>query len=215
MGSLESQRKRAMNAPKMVEHFLQSRGITDSRVLAAMAKVPRHLFVPEALRERAYSDHPLPIGDDQTISQPFMVALMSQALRMSGKERVLEIGTGSGYQTAILAELAKAVYSVERVHRLASSARKKLEEIGYSNVSICVRSGSHGWSEYAPYDRIMITACSPTLPETLPEQLVEGGRLIAPLGLAGAEQKLFLFEKTKGELKRIFLGYCSFVPMIS
>jgi len=198
----------------MVEKHLRSRDITDKRVLRAMEKVRRDLFVPEALRERAYSDHPLPIGDDQTISQPYMVAYMSQALYLNGSEKVLEIGSGSGYQTAILAELSRSVFSVERIHRLASNARKILEECSYHNVSVRVANGLLGWKEFAPFDRIIITASVLTIPDTLINQLADGGRMIVPEGPENSQQKLYSIHKHGKLLEKKFLCYCHFVPCI-
>lgn len=215
MVSLKSAaRAGAMSAPTMVEKWLRGRGIADERVLMAMAKVPRHEFVPEALRARAYSDHPLPIGEDQTISQPYIVARMTEALKLTGKERILEIGTGSGYQTAILAELAAQVFSVERHHRLGTTARSRLEELGYHNVSIRIANGAMGWSEYAPYDRIIITASAVEVPEPLCQQLVENGIMVAPLGTTDRAQELLAFRKTSQGWENTFLCHCTFVPFV-
>src|SRR5437870_5666784 len=160
---------------QMVEEQLVRRGITDARVLSAMAKAPRHLFVEEALRGRAYGDHPLPIGEEQTISQPYIVALMTQLLELAGCEKVLEIGTGSGYQTAVLAELARRVCSVERLPRLAERARALLEQLGHTNVWVRVGSGTLGWPDEAPFDRILVTAGGPVVPPPLFQQLAEAG----------------------------------------
>ncbi len=204
-----------MTAHSMVERYLRPRGIFDERVLSAMLKVPRHLFVPDALRERAYSDHPLPIGADQTISQPFIVALMTQALELTGQEKILEIGTGSGYQAAILAELAKSVFSIERVHALGSKARKVLESLSYHNVSIRVANGTLGWSEFAPYDRIIVTASAIEVPPFLVDQLGVGGRMVIPVGTQDREQKLFLLEKHATGVEKKFLSYCNFVPCVA
>ena len=206
---------RAMTAAAMVDKFLRSRGIADERVLEAMARVPRHRFVPEALREQAYADHPLPIGGEQTISQPYIVARMTEALGLGGDEKVLEIGSGSGYQTAILASLAKSVFSVERIHSLAIEARKKLEELGFHNVSIQAGNGAFGWEEYAPYDRIVVTAASPSIPEPLLKQLRERGRMVIPLDAGGPQHELYLVQKRGGGLERSFLCPCSFVPFVS
>ena len=166
----------------MVLDQLVQRGIQDGRVIQAMETVPREAFVPETLRDRAYEDTPLPIGDGQTISQPFIVALMTELLQLQGGERVLEIGTGSGYQTAILAELAEWVYSIERIPELAKSARVILDELGYDNVANRVGDGTRGWKSEAPFHCIIVTAGSPQVPEPLLQQLAEGGRLVIPVG---------------------------------
>lgn len=198
---------------KMVEEQIIARGIRDPRVIAAMRKVPRHLFVEEALQEQAYSDHPLPIGEKQTISQPFMVALMTEALQLTGKERVLEIGTGSGYQTAILAELAQEVYSIERIRSLALKARRLLYELGYYYVEIKIFDGTVGWPEKGPFDAILVTAGAPDIPPPLYDQLVLGGRLVIPVGDAYC-QDLIRVTKTKEGQKREDLGGCRFVKLI-
>ena len=162
---------------RMVEEQLVRREITDERVIAAMRRVPRHLFVEEALRDRAYGDHPLPIGEEQTISQPFIVGLMTQLLELHGHEKILEVGTGSGYQTAVLAELARRVCSIERLPRLAERARALLERLGYDNVWVRVGSGTLGWPDEAPFDRILVTAGGPSVPPPLFQQLGEGGQV--------------------------------------
>ena len=167
---------------RMVTEQLVARGIRDPRVLSAMGKVPRHLFVEEALVGRAYGDYPLPIGEKQTISQPYMVALMTEALNAGPKDRILEIGTGSGYQTAILAELCSKVYSIERIKILAERAEKILKNLGYTNFLIKVADGTNGWKEEAPFDGILVTAGAPSVPKVLMEQLTDGGRLIIPIG---------------------------------
>ena len=163
---------------RMVESQLINRGIKDTRVLDAMRKVPRHRFVEEALFSQAYNDHPLPIGEKQTISQPYMVALMTEALELQGPERVLEIGTGSGYQTAILAELAEKIYSIERIRTLSTRAQRILDDLGYFNVVLKVGDGSLGLKEEAPFDAIIVTAGSPDIPQPLVDQLAMGGRLL-------------------------------------
>src|SRR5512136_144215 len=178
----ESQMEFTIPRERMVAEQLVRRGIRDERVLRAMAKVPRHLFVEEALAGRAYGDYPLPIGERQTISQPYMVALMTEALELSGHERVLEVGTGSGYQSSILAELCSKVYSVERIKSLADRAIRRLDELGYYNVLVRVGDGSLGWSEEAPFDAVLVAAAAPTVPETLLAQLGVGGRLVMPVG---------------------------------
>ena len=206
---------RAMTSESMVEKYVKARGIENSLLLEAMQKIPRHLFVSSVFREQAYSDRPLPIGHEQTISQPFIVALMTQHLLLTGKERVLEIGTGSGYQTALLAELAKSVFSIERIRSLAIQARKRLEELNYENISISTGNGAWGWKEYAPFDRIIVTACMKEIPQELTDQLMEEGRMVVPLGKSSEKQDLYLFIKNKSSLERKFLSSCSFVPFIS
>lgn len=198
---------------KMVEEQIISRGIEDPNLIAAMKKVPRHLFVEEALQSQAYSDHPLPIGEKQTISQPYMVALMTDALQLTRKEKVLEIGTGSGYQTAILAEIAQKVFSVERIRPLAIKARKLLYEMGYFNVEIKIFDGTFGWVEEAPFDAIMVTAGAPDIPQPLVDQLAMGGRLVIPLGDPSI-QDLIRIIKTEEGMKREDLGGCRFVKLI-
>ena len=198
---------------KMVEEQIISRGIKDPKLIAAMKKVPRHLFVEEALQNQAYSDHPLPIGEKQTISQPYMVALMTEALQLSGKEKVLEIGTGSGYQTAILAELSEKVFSIERIRSLAIRARKLLYELGYFNVEIKIFDGTLGWTEESPFDAIVVTAGSPDIPQTLLDQLAIGGRLVIPVGDAFV-QDLIRVIKTEEGMKKEDLGGCRFVKLI-
>lgn len=167
---------------RMVETQIKARGIKDERVLKAMLKVPRHLFVPASLRDQAYGDFPLPIGEGQTISQPYIVALMTEALELKGKERVLEIGTGSGYQTAILAELSAWVYTIEKYASLQERAKAILFELGYKNISFKVGDGTLGWPEASPFDAIIVTAASPQIPPPLIEQLGEGGRIVIPVG---------------------------------
>jgi len=167
---------------RMVETQIKARGIKDERVLKAMLKVPRHLFVPPSLREQAYGDFPLPIGEGQTISQPYIVALMTEALELKGNERVFEIGTGSGYQTALLAELALWVYTIEKYPNLQEKARNILFELGYKNISFRTGDGTLGWKEASPFEAIIVTASSPQIPPPLIEQLAEGGRIIIPVG---------------------------------
>jgi protein-L-isoaspartate(D-aspartate) O-methyltransferase len=198
---------------KMIEEQLVHRGITDSRVLEAMRKVPRHLFLEEALADRAYDDSALPIGEKQTISQPYIVALMTQALVLRETDRVLEIGTGSGYQTAILAELAERVYSIERVKSLALQSRERLDQMGYRNVAIRIGDGTYGWADAAPFDAILVAAGSPRVPPLLVEQLREGGRLVIPVGDRNV-QRLQLGVKERGQLIVSDLGDCVFVPFI-
>jgi protein-L-isoaspartate(D-aspartate) O-methyltransferase len=198
---------------KMVEEQIVSRGIKDSKLVAAMKKIPRHLFVEEALQNQAYSDHPLPIGEKQTISQPYMVALMTEALLLTGKEKVLEIGTGSGYQTAIVAELSEKVFSVERIRSLAIRARKLLYELGYFNVEIKIFDGTFGWIQESPFDAIVVTAGSPDIPQPLIDQLAMGGKLVIPVGNVFA-QDLFRVTKTEEGVKKEDLGGCRFVKLI-
>ena len=198
---------------RMVEEQIIARGIKDERVIAAMEKVPRHLFVEEALQSRAYSDHPLPIGDKQTISQPYMVALMTEAMALTGKEKVLEIGTGSGYQTAILAECAAKVFSIERIRTLAIQARKRLLELGYTNIEIKFSDGTMGWVDESPFDAILVTAAAPEVPEPLVNQLKAGGRMAVPVGNADA-QELLLVIKTEEGIRKEDLGGCRFVKLI-
>jgi len=198
---------------KMVEEQLVPRGISDSRVLEAMRKVPRHLFLEEALADRAYDDSALPIGEKQTISQPYIVALMTQALALRETDRVLEIGTGSGYQTAILAELAERVYSIERVKSLALQARERLDQMGYRNVAIRIGDGTYGWGDAAPFDAILVAAGSPSVPPLLVEQLRESGRLVIPVGDRHV-QRLQVGMKQGGQLVVSDLGDCVFVPFI-
>lgn len=198
---------------KMVEEQIIERGIKDPRVITAMKKVPRHLFVEEALQSQAYNDRPLPIGEKQTISQPYMVALMTEAMELKGKERVLEIGAGSGYQTAILAELTQEVFSVERIRSLAIRARKLLYELGYFNVEIKIFDGTYGWAEKGPFDAIIVTAGSPDIPQPLLEQLSMGGRLVIPVGNSDV-QDLFRITKTEEGMKKEDLGGCRFVKLI-
>jgi protein-L-isoaspartate(D-aspartate) O-methyltransferase len=197
----------------MVEEQLVQRGITDERVLSAMRRVPRHLFVEVPLRERAHGDHPLPIGEEQTISQPYIVGLMSQLLELRGQEKVLEVGTGSGYQTAVLAELARRVCSIERLPRLAERARTLLEHLGYDNVWVRVGSGTLGWPDEAPFDRILVTAGGPSIPPPLFQQLCEGGRMVVPVGDV-ANQTLTVVEKVRGEMKTRSCGDCKFVKLV-
>ena len=198
---------------RMVDDQLARRGISDERVLAAMRRIPRHLFVDEALRDRAYGDHALPIGEEQTISQPYIVALMTSLLQLTGQEKVLEVGTGSGYQTAVLAELARRVCSIERLPRLGQRARALLEGLGYSNVWIRVGSGTLGWPDEAPFDRILVTAGGPSVPPPLFEQLAPGGRMVLPLGDTEA-QTLTLVENAAGVMKLTPHGDCKFVRLV-
>jgi protein-L-isoaspartate(D-aspartate) O-methyltransferase len=198
---------------RMVDEQLASRGLGDDRVLATMRKVPRHLFVDEALRARAYGDHALPIGEEQTISQPYIVALMTSLLALTGREKVLEIGTGSGYQTAILGELARRVCSIERLPRLAQRARAVLEGLGYDNVWVRVGGGTLGWADEAPFDRIIVTAGGPAVPPPLFDQLAPDGRMVLPLGDADS-QTLTVVENVGGVMTRTPHGECKFVRLV-
>jgi protein-L-isoaspartate(D-aspartate) O-methyltransferase len=203
----------AADRAKMVRNQIEARGVHDPRVLAAMRAVPRHRFVPAYQIASAYRDSPLPIGEGQTISQPYIVALMSEMLELTGDEKVLEIGTGSGYQAAILGQLAAEVISVERFESLAQEARARLQELGYHNVRVDVGDGSLGWPPDAPYDAIIVTAASPELPPPLEDQLAEGGRLVAPVGPRWT-QHLVRVRRRKGKLHREKTIGVAFVPLI-
>jgi protein-L-isoaspartate(D-aspartate) O-methyltransferase len=198
---------------RMVKNQLAARGIADEGVLQAMGKIPRHLFISEALAGEAYNDHPVPIGEKQTISQPYIVALMTQALGLQGKENTLEIGTGSGYQTAILAELSSRVYTVERIKSLLVNARKLLAQLGYSNILFKAYDGTLGWKEYAPFDAIMVTAGAPSVPKPLIDQLADNGRMIIPIG-DRYTQELIKVTKKGENLEQESLGGCRFVNLI-
>ena len=198
---------------RMVKEQLERRGIRDARVLAAMHKIPRHVFVDPSLARQAYEDSPLPIGEGQTISQPYMVAIMTAALGLVGDERVLEIGTGSGYQTAVLAELADWVYSIERIPSLAERAGNALARLDYDNISTRVGDGSLGWPEAAPFRAIIVTAGSPTIPRPLVEQLQVGGRLVIPVGPPHA-QTLRRVLKKEQEIEQEELVGCVFVKLV-
>jgi protein-L-isoaspartate(D-aspartate) O-methyltransferase len=204
------QREREM----MVEDTIQARGVQNPGVLRAMRTVPRHLFVPEDYQKQAYEDHPLPIGYGQTISQPYMVAWMTELLELKPGEKVLEIGTGSGYQAAVLAELGDLqVYSIEIVPELAASAEQRLLDSGYTQVKVRQGDGYYGWSEQAPFDAIVVTAAPDHLPSPLVGQLVEGGRLVIPIGPTGGFQTLWKFVKNGSDLKAYSLGSVIFVPL--
>lgn len=198
----------------MVERDIKARGVKDVRVLEVMRKVPRHLFVDPSLRNQAYDDHPLPIGDGQTISQPYVVALMTEALKLRPSDRVLEIGTGSGYQAAVLAEIVREVYTIEIRKGLAEKAEKRLSESGYRNVRVKYGDGYFGWEEFAPFDAIIVTASANHIPPPLIKQLKDGGRLIIPLGSTIYYQTLTLVTKKKGEVFLEQMGPVAFVPMI-
>ena len=198
---------------QMVASQLQARGIQDERVLEAMRRVPRHLFVLEEYRAQAYEDHPLPIGEDQTISQPFIIAVSLQALALKGTECILEVGTGSGYQTALLAELGRFVYSIERYATLAESAASVLQEIGVNNVRVVVGDGSHGLPEHAPFEGIIVSAAAPRIPQSLFDQLSDNGRMVIPVGPPHA-QELQLLRKQDGKPVVEVLEGCRFVPLV-
>jgi len=203
----------ATSRKRMVQEQLIPRGIEDQRVLTAFKKVPRHEFVPQKHLDAAYGDFPLSIGSGQTISQPYIVALMTQLLKLEGEEKVLEIGTGSGYQTAILAELSQFVYSIERITSLAERANQTLKSLEYKNVEVKIADGTCGWQEHAPYDVIIVTAAAPEAPQALVKQLKIGGRLAIPIG-GTFSQALTLITKTKDGTKTEVACDCVFVPLI-
>jgi protein-L-isoaspartate(D-aspartate) O-methyltransferase len=198
---------------RMVESQIRNRGISDERVLDAMLRIPRHEFVAEEFRSQAYGDHPIPIGESQTISQPFIVAVSLQALSLTGSESLLEVGTGSGYQTALLAVLARTVYSIERFASLAQSAETIVAKLGLNNVRVVVGDGSRGLPEFAPYDAILVSAAAPNLPRALLDQLSENGRMVIPVGPQHA-QELKLIRKQDGKVTMQVLEGCRFVPLI-
>jgi protein-L-isoaspartate(D-aspartate) O-methyltransferase len=199
---------------KMVETQIIPRGIKDIRVINAMKKVPRHLFLDEALWPQAYEDYPSPIGEKQTISQPYIVALMTELLDLKGNERILEIGTGSGYQTAILAEVAEQVHSIERIPALAKRARKILDDLKYTNIIITISDGTLGWREYSPFDGIIVTAAAPIAPKTLLAQLKPGSRLVMPVGEEFV-QDLIVYTREDGDsFSKENYGGCRFVKLI-
>lgn len=204
----------AVQREKMIKAQLIRRDIKDQRVLDAISKIPRHMFVKESLRHKAYGDYPLPIGEGQTISQPYIVALMTDALKLKTSDKVLEIGTGSGYQAAVLAEIVKEVYTIEIRENLADSARGLLGKLGYKNIKIKYADGYFGWQEYAPFDAVIVTASANHIPPPLIKQLKEGGKLIIPLGSTLYYQTLTLAKKNKGELEVEQMGGVAFVPMM-
>lgn len=197
----------------MVEHDLRRRGIRDASVLDAMSRVPRHLFVPGSLARAAYRDCPLPIGAGQTISQPYIVALMSEAVRTHSSERILELGTGSGYQTAVLAEIGSEVWTIERIPEHSESARRRLDELGYTNIRFLIGDGTLGWPDEAPFDRILATGGLPSVPERLLSQLRAGGLFVGPVGPLNAQQ-LTRIEYHPDGTRTETLGGCRFVPLI-
>jgi protein-L-isoaspartate(D-aspartate) O-methyltransferase len=198
----------------MVERLRDHYGIRDESVLAAMRRVPRHFFVPEALRGRAYDDHALPIDFNQTISQPFIVARMTELLELDKKSRVLEIGAGSGYQTAVLAQLAAQIYSIERIGELARQAQARIRELGIYNATVKAFDGTLGWNAYGPYDGILVAAGGPRIPDPLIAQLKVGGRLVIPIGETRESQKLIRVNKTESGQEVEEHGPCQFVPLI-
>jgi protein-L-isoaspartate(D-aspartate) O-methyltransferase len=197
----------------MVDRQIRSRGVSDQAVLAAMERVPRHAFVPEEFKSQAYADHPLPIGYGQTISQPYIVALMTELLALRSSDKVLEIGTGSGYQAAILAEVVDEVYTVEIIEELATQAAKRLKEAGYSNVHVLHADGYFGWEEHAPYDAIIVTAAPDHIPQPLVQQLREGAKLVIPVGPPGGYQTLWEVTRVGDETKKRNVTGVLFVPL--
>jgi protein-L-isoaspartate(D-aspartate) O-methyltransferase len=197
----------------MVEFQIKSRRIENERVLKVMKEIPRHLFIPQSQRLYAYEDFPIPIGEGQTISQPYIVALMTEALQLKGDEKVLEIGTGSGYQAAILSKLSKEVYTTENIKSLALNAEELFIGLGYKNIKLKVADGTEGWAEYSPYNGIIVTAGAPQIPEPLIEQLAENGRIVIPVG-DSFSQGLVLGEKIKGRLITKTICGCVFVPLV-
>ncbi len=208
-----TQEEFAQQREQMVETQLKSRDIQSERVLEAMKKVPRHLFMPESVRQYAYIDSPVPIGQKQTISQPYIVGLMTQTVDPKPGDRALEVGTGSGYQAAVLGELVQEVYTIEIILDLAERASKTLSELGYDNVEVRQGDGYQGWPEKAPFDIILVTAAPEIIPQPLIDQLAEGGRLVVPVGPQGEIQTLTLVTKEKGEVQRTHLTGVRFVPM--
>jgi protein-L-isoaspartate(D-aspartate) O-methyltransferase len=198
---------------RMVDEQIVYRGVKDLQVLAAMRRVPRHEFMPAALWSQAYTDHALPIGEGQTISQPYIVAFMTELLELTGRERVLEIGTGSGYQAAVLAELCEKVFTVERVKTLADKARAALDRLGYQRVAMKVFDGTYGWKDAGPFDAIIVTAAAPEVPQSLIEQLKEGGRLVVPVGERYSQVLLRIFRTPEGVRRETHIP-CVFVPLI-
>jgi protein-L-isoaspartate(D-aspartate) O-methyltransferase len=199
---------------EMVFKQIESRGVLDPNVLSALRKVPRHVFVSEALRDQAYGDFPLPIGEQQTISQPYIVAEMTQALEIKADDRVLEIGTGSGYQTAILAEIAYRVYTVERIRTLYFKVRKLFDQQRYHNIITKYSDGSMGWSSESPFDAIIVTAGAPDIPDTLVQQLALGGRMVVPVGNQYSQELIKIFKDESGSIRKMNLGGCRFVKLV-
>jgi protein-L-isoaspartate(D-aspartate) O-methyltransferase len=198
---------------RMVQEQIASRGIRDPRIIASMEKIPRHLFVPENLRDQAYEDSPLPIGEGQTISQPYIVAWMTSLLEISEDDRVLEVGSGSGYQTAVLCELAGQVYTIEMNAELAARAEEALRLLGYKNFAIRIADGTRGWPEEAPFNGVMVTAGAPSVPQPLLDELADGGRMVIPVG-SKSMQMLTLIRRKGGEFETVQEGNCAFVPLL-
>jgi protein-L-isoaspartate(D-aspartate) O-methyltransferase len=198
---------------EMVKNQIEGRGISDPNVLEAMLKVPRHLFVSDALRDQAYGDFPLPIGEQQTISQPYIVAEMTQALKLTREDRVLEIGTGSGYQAAILAQIAFRVYTIERIHSLLVNARKLFDKLGYYNIVTRYSDGTTGWREEGPFDAVIVTAGAPEIPNTLVQQLAMGGQMVIPVGNQYSQELIKVYRDQSG-IKQTNLGGCRFVKLV-
>jgi len=211
-GTCKAQNNFTAQREVMVRVHLEGRDITDENTLEAMLSVPRHLFVPQSLKEIAYRDGPLPIGEGQTISQPYIVAYMTQTLGLKSSHKVLEIGTGSGYQAAVLAEIVDSVYTLEIVPKLGRSAQKHLRNLGYNNVSVRIGDGYHGWPEKGPFDGIMVTAGAESIPPKLVEQLKDGGRMIIPIGPHQGVRQLVLITKRKGKIKKKNVMAVRFVP---
>ena len=207
MTNYESERNR------MVDEQIVARGVKNQRVIAALRKVPRHEFLPEAIRDMAYGDHALPLGEGQTISQPYMVAVMTELLNLKGTERVLEIGTGSGYQSAVLAELCEKVYTVERIKTLAEKARATLNRLGYTKVAIKIYDGTYGWKEMAPFDAVIVTAGAPDIPMPLADQLRDDGRMVIPVGERYGQLLVKAVKTAKGMVMEKGIP-CMFVPLI-
>ena len=205
--------KYARQREEMVDTQIETRGITDPNVLAALRKVPRHLFVSEALRDQAYGDFPLPIGEQQTISQPYIVAEMTQALQLCEQDRVLEIGTGSGYQAAVIAQIASRVYTIERIHSLLVQARNLFDRLQYHNIVTRYSDGTTGWVDESPFDAIIVTAGAPEVPGPLISQLADGGRMVVPVGDQHAQDLVKLYKNQKG-IHRTNLGGCRFVKLV-
>lgn len=197
---------------QMVKNQIEARGITDPEILRSMRKVPRHLLVPEDQREYAYEDRPLPIGEGQTISQPYIVAYMTDLIDPKKYMKILEIGTGSGYQAAVLAEMVEEVYTIEIVENLGKRAKKDLDNLGYTNINFRIGDGYQGWKEQSPFDAIIVTAAAEKVPQPLIDQLKEGGKMVIPVGPEGKVQDLLLLEKSKGQIKTTNLGPVRFVP---
>ena len=210
---VEDSRKYKRQREEMVKRQIVARGITDEKVITAMHNVPRHLFVSEALTDQAYGDFPLPIGEQQTISQPYIVAEMTQALQLSKEDRVLEIGTGSGYQTAIIAQIGYRVYTIERIHSLLLKARSLFDRLLYHNIITRYSDGTTGWADESPFDAIIITAGAPKIPETLVNQLAMGGRMAIPVG-DQYSQELIKLHRDKNGIQQTSLGGCRFVKLV-